>query len=110
MPNVPWNLLLNQLPMLMRAVDTLIDTTAKRNAARDTAPVLETLHKRIVAMEEQQQLTADLLKQLAENINTVAQGAEESARALRRVETVGWTALGLALLACVLALVFWVRG
>jgi hypothetical protein len=109
MPKVPWNLLLHQLPTLMRAVDTLIDTTARRNAARDTAPVLETLHKRVAAMEEQQQLSADLLRQLAENINTVAQGAEESARTLRRVEIVGWTALGLALLACLLAIVLWVR-
>jgi hypothetical protein len=109
MPKVPWNLLLHQLPTLMRAVDTLIDTTARRNAARDTAPVLETLQKRVAAMEEQQQLSADLLRQLAENINTVAQGAEESARTLRRVEIVGWTALGLALLACLLAIVLWVR-
>jgi len=110
MPNVPWNLLLNHLPTLMRAADTLIDTTAKRNAARDTAPVLETLHKRLAAAEEQQQLSADLVKQLAENINTVAQGAEESARMLRRVEMIAWTALGLALLACVIAIVAWVRG
>jgi hypothetical protein len=110
MPKVPWNLLLNQLPTLLRAVDTLIDTTAKRNAVRDTAPALETLHKRMAAAEEQQQLSADLLKQLAENINTVAQGAEESAATLRRMEIVTWTALGLALLACVIAIVAWVRG
>jgi hypothetical protein len=110
MPKLPWGLLVNQLPIVMRAVDTLIVATARRSAARDTAPVLESLHQRVAALEEQQRVSADLLKQVAEHVNAIAVAAEESSRLLRRAMMLAIVAGGVALLALVLGVVAWIRG
>ena len=110
MPKLPWNLILNQLPTLVRAVDTLIDSTSRRNAARDTVPALENLAQRLTAAEDEQRMSAGLLKQVAENVTAVALAAEASAATVRRVQVIASAALVLALIAAVLAIVALVRG
>jgi hypothetical protein len=109
MPNLPWGFLLGQLPTVMRAVDALVDTTVRRNAARDTAPVLESLQNRVAHLEEQQRLSADLLKQLTEHVSAIAVAAEESSRLLRRAFLLAAIAAGLAVIALVIGVVAWIR-
>jgi len=110
MPNVPWSFLLTQLPTVMRAVDTLIETTARRNVMRDTGPLIESLEQRVAALEEQQRVSADLLKQVTEHVSAIAVAAEESSRQLRRLQNTVYAAGAVALVALVLGIVLWVRG
>jgi hypothetical protein len=110
MPNLPWNLLLNQLPTVMRAVDTLIDTTQRRNAERDTTPKLESLAGRATALEDQQRVSADLLKQLAEHIGAVEMAAAGLSAQLRRVLIVASIATVLSLIGIVIGVLLWARG
>jgi multidrug resistance efflux pump len=114
MPNVPWNLLLNQLPTMMRAVDTLIETTSRRNAARDTGPAIESLQRRVAALEDEQRMSAELLKQLTEHIGAVeaaAQAAADTAAAtLRRAMIVAAVAGVIAVVAVIIGVMSWVRG
>ncbi len=110
MPKLPWNLLLTQLPTVMRAVDTLIETTQRRNAARDSAPVIDALQQRVADIEEQQRASAELLKQLTEHVEAVAVASEASSRLLRQVLAVAIVAVVLALVACVIGVVVWVRA
>lgn len=110
MPKVPWSTLLSQLPLVMRAVDTLVDTVAIKNAARSAAPAIESLQARVTALEEQQRASADLLKQLAEHVNTVAVAAQETSAMLRRTLIMASVGSGLALVAFVMALWLLLRG
>jgi len=110
MPNLPWNLLLNQLPTVMRAVDTLIETTSRRNAERDTLPKLDSLAARVSALEDQQRQSADLLKQLAEHIAAVETAADGLSTQLRRVFMVASVAGVLSLIGIVIGVLAWVRG
>ena len=110
MPKLPWGLLLNQVPTVMRAIDALIDTTTRRNAAREAAPVLEALQSRIAQLEEQQRVSADLLKQVAEHVSAVAVAAEESSRLLRRAFVLAAVAGGLALVAVIMGVLAWMHG
>jgi hypothetical protein len=110
MPRVPWTSVLTQLPLLLRAVDGLIDSSARNNAVRETASAVEALHVRLGAVEDQQRASADLLKQLAESVNAVAVTADATARLLRRTLIVAWVGAGVALLALILVVVLWARG
>jgi hypothetical protein len=110
MPKLPWTVILSQLPTLMRAVDTFAESTARKNAERDTRPAIESLHKRIASLEDQQRASADLLKQLAEHVNTLAGAVQASSLALRRATVVGGVAAAVSLIALVLAIILWVRG
>jgi len=109
MPGVPWTTVLNQLPLLLRAVDGLIDSTVRTNAVRQTASAVEELQVRLATAEEQQRASADLLKQLAESINAVAVAADGTSRLLRRTLVVASIAAGVAILALILAVVLWLR-
>src|ERR1044071_4629554 len=102
MPRVPWSSVLSQLPLLMRAVDGLIDSTVRSNAVRETASAVEGLQIRLAAMEEQQRTTADVLKQLAESVNAVALAADSASRLLRRTLIIACVGSGIALLALIL--------
>jgi hypothetical protein len=110
MPRVPWTTVLNQLPLLVRAVDGLIDSTVRSNAVRETASAVELLQARLVAVEEQQRASADLLKQLAESVNAVAETADATSRLLRRTLIVASVGAGVAILALILVVILWVRG
>ena len=110
MPIVPWGFLLNQLPTVVRAVDTLIETTARRNAVRDTTSLIESVELRVAALEEQQRISADLLKQVTEHVSAIAVAAEESSRHLRRLQNAVYAASAVALVALVLGIVLWIRG
>lgn len=110
MPRVPWSSVLSQLPLLVRAVDGLIDSTVRTNAVRETASAVEGLHARLVAAEEQQRASADLLKQLAESVNAVAVTADATSRLLRRTLIVACAGAGVAVLALILVVILWVRG
>jgi hypothetical protein len=110
MPRIPWTSVVSQLPLLLRAVDGLVDSTVRSNAIRETASAVEGLHARLSAVEEQQRTTADLLKQLAESVNAVAVAADAASRQLRRTLIVASVGAGVALLALILVVVLWVRG
>jgi hypothetical protein len=110
MPNLPWNLLLNQLPTVMRAVDTLIDTTQRRNVERDTMPKLESLASRAASLEDQQRASAELLKQLTEHIGAVETAAAGLSAQLRRVLIVASIATVLSVIGIVIGVIAWVRG
>jgi hypothetical protein len=110
MPTLPWGFLLGHLPTMVRAVDTLIDSTARRHAARETAPVLESLHQRVAQLEDQQRASAELLTQMAERVNALAVAVDESSRLLRRATILAGVAVGLAALAVVLGAMAWIRG
>ena len=110
MPRVPWSSVLSQLPLLVRAVDGLIDSTVRTNAVRETASAVEGLHARLVAAEEPQRASADILKQLAESVNAVAVTADATSRLLRRTLIVACAGAGVAVLALILVVILWVRG
>ena len=110
MPRVPWSSVLSQLPLLVRAVDGLIDSTVRTNAVRETASAVEGLHGRLGSVEEQQRASADLLKQLAESVNAVAVTADATSRLLRRTLIVACVGAGVATLALILVVILWARG
>jgi hypothetical protein len=109
-PRVPWTSVLSQLPLLVRAVDGLIDSTVRSNAVRETATAVEAAQIRLGAIEEQQRSSADLLKQLAESVSAVAVTADATSRLLRRTLIVAWVGAGVATLALILVVILWVRG
>jgi hypothetical protein len=101
---------LSQLPLLVRAVDGLIDSTVRSNAVRETATAVEAAQIRLGAIEEQQRSSADLLKQLAESVSAVAVTADTTSRLLRRTLIVASVGAGVATLALILVVILWVRG
>jgi len=109
-PRLPWGTVLSQLPLLLRAVDGLIDSTARSNAVRETVTAVEAAQVRLAAAEEQQRASAALLKQLAESVNAVAVTADATSRLLRRTLIVASVGAGVATLALILVIILWVRG
>jgi hypothetical protein len=117
MPNVPWTTLLNHFPTVLRAVDSLMETSRRNAAARDTAPALEALHHRVTALEDEQRAAAAVLKQLAEDasglaqqVNTLTVASDAATATLRRLLLVANIAAVLALAACIGVILLWARG
>jgi len=99
---IPWPTILKQAPALLAAADVLLARSRGRSAFADATDV-QALRQRIVELETNQQAYADLVKQLADHVTAVAAAAQASAVRVRQSLILATAALGLAVIACLLA-------
>ena len=104
MPGFPWQLVLKQAPLLIDAASRLLNLSLPRPADISGAKDLHALRDHVAVLAKDQQAHADLLKQVADQLNAIANGAQITATRARWSLIVGGAALVVGLLACFLEL------
>jgi hypothetical protein len=97
MPSIPWGTILKNAPAILAAADALLVQTRRRAATTEVAGDVNVLRRRVAELEEQQRASAELVRQLADQLNAMTQAAEQSASRLR-------VAYGFAILGTVLGI------
>ena len=100
---IPWPAILKQAPALLGAADAMLAKSRSRSAALAEATDVQALRQRIVELEANQQACADLVKQLADHVTAVSAVAEAAAARVRQSVLFATAALGLGVIACLLA-------
>jgi hypothetical protein len=101
---IPWAALLAKAPEIARAADALLSGTRSRKATGATVDQLRNLTDRIEALENHDRADAELLKQVTDQVGALTTATEVLAARQRWLLAIGALALGLAVLAVVLAL------
>jgi hypothetical protein len=101
---VPWQLVLKQAPLLMSAAGDLFMKSRSWSVGIATAKDLNSLRERCAELAKDQQGSAELVKQLTEQLNAVTEIVHATAAKSRRSTIVGAAGVALGLVACVLAL------
>lgn len=98
MPEIPWGTILKNAPALLAAAETLLLQARRRPAASEVSGDINVLRKRIGELEEQQRASAELVKQLADQMSAMTVAAEQSASRLRIAYglAIAGTVLGIA--------------
>ncbi len=97
---LPWralSLVLKQAPAVLAAADALLVGSRQRRQAANTAGEVEALRQRIAGLEQHQQATAELSKQLAEHATAIAKAAQATAEKARQAFILAIVAVTLAL-------------
>ena len=95
----PWSVLsvvLKQTPAVLAAASALLETSRRRDVPK-AAGDIEALKQRIAALEQHQQATAELSKQLAEHATVVAAAAQATAEKARQAFILAIVSITLAL-------------
>jgi hypothetical protein len=103
---VPWGAILKRAPALLAAADAVLLTTRRKGLGNEAAGDIQTLKQRIADLEEHQRAHAELVKQIADQLDAVALAAQLCSVRVRQILILTVVGLALALAACVLA---WVR-
>jgi hypothetical protein len=80
MSGIPWQLILKQAPSLIDAASRLLSLPRPRPEAVAAAKDLNALRDQVAVMAKDQQAQADLLKQVADQLNAIASGAQVAAK------------------------------
>ena len=83
MARIPWATILKNAPMLLGAADALLAQARQRSVATEITGDITVLRRHIAQLEEQQRASAELVKQLADQVNAMTLAAEQSATRLR---------------------------
>jgi hypothetical protein len=97
MPQFPWKIILKNAPVIVAAAESLLNQSRQRAAATEATADTVALRRRVMELDEQQRASAELVRQLADQVNAMAQAAEQSASKLR-------VAYGLAIAGTVLGI------
>jgi chromosome segregation ATPase len=100
---LPWAALLTKAPELARAADTMLSGTRSRQSTSAAVDQLRNLTDRIEALENRDRAAAELLKQITDQVSALTTATEVLAARQRWLMAIGILALGLAILAVVLA-------
>jgi len=101
---VALRLILNQAPALLLAAGELLSKSRRRPADIATAQDLNALRDRCAELAKDQQASAELVKQLTDQLSAVTSVAEATAVSARRAMLVGVAGVALGAAAFVIAL------
>jgi hypothetical protein len=104
MPSIPWGIILKNAPALLAAADALLVQARRRTVATDVGGDLNALRRRVAELDEQQRASAELVRQLADQVNAMTQAAEQSASKLRLAYALAITGTVLGIAGCVIGL------
>jgi hypothetical protein len=105
MPSIPWGTILKNAPAILGAADALLAQARRRTAATEVSGDLNVLRRRIVELDEQQRASAELVKQLADQVNAMTLAAEQSAARLRLAYGLAIAGTLLGITGCLMALI-----
>jgi sulfur relay (sulfurtransferase) DsrF/TusC family protein len=105
MRGFPWQLILKQAPHLIKAAGELLMISGARSATIASANDVHALRDRVAELAKDQQAYATLMKELTEQLNAITEVAHATAASARQAVIFASIAVGLGLVACVLALV-----
>ena len=106
MPRIPWATILKNAPALLGAADALLAQTRQRSAATEITGDVNVLRRRVAEIDQQQRASAELVRQLADQVNAMAAAAEQSAARLRIAYALAITGTVLGIAGC---LIGWLR-
>jgi len=69
--SIPWSMLLKRAPALVKTADALLSGTLSRREERTTPDEVGFLKERVAALEAHDQRDAELVKQLAEQVQAL---------------------------------------
>ena len=98
MPEIPWGTILKNAPAILAAAETMLAQARRRSATTEVAGDLNVLRRQVAELHEQQRASAELVRQLADQVNAMTQAAEQSASRLRIAYglAIAGTVLGIA--------------
>src|SRR5688572_19944779 len=102
MPTIPWAAILTHAPAIVAAAERLLARTGPNKIAEKT-PGTEA---RLERMEKASEESARLIQDIAQQLQALAVAQEAAAQRTRRAVIVGAVAVGLAVVAGVLAVVW----
>ena len=73
---IPWSIILAKAPAIAQAAETLLLGARARRDATPAASEMQSLNDRIAALERHNQADAEVLKQLAEQVNEISRAIE----------------------------------
>jgi hypothetical protein len=98
MASIPWGTILKNAPAILGAADALLAQARRRGAATEVSGDVNVLRRRLAEVDEQQRASAELVRQLADQVNSMTLAAEQSAARIRIAYAlaVAGTILGIA--------------
>ena len=106
MPSIPWGTILKNAPAILAAADALLLQSRRQAATTEAASDINALRQRVGELNEQQRASAELVRQLADQLNAMTVAAEQSAAKLRIAYALAITGTLLGIAAC---LIGWLR-
>ena len=73
---IPWGIILTKAPATAQAAETLLLGARARRDSTPAASEMQRLNHRIAALERHNQADAEVLKQLAEEVNEISRAIE----------------------------------
>jgi hypothetical protein len=98
---LPWTSLLKQAPSLVKAADALVSNATLRKTTRGHANALKALDERVAHLEAHDRVDAELMKRLAEEMETLTRTAAVVASRVKAAMVLSALALALGLAAVV---------
>src|SRR5687767_820738 len=103
MPTIPWAAILTHAPALVSAAERLL---ARSGPKQSTERATQGVEARLERLEKGSEESARLIQDIAQQLQAIVVAQEVAARRTRLAVRVGAVAVGLAVLAAVLALVW----
>jgi hypothetical protein len=104
MPSFPWKTILKNAPMLLGAADALLAQARQRSVATEIGGDINVLRQHVARLEEQQRSSAELVRQLADQLSAMTTAAEQSESRLRIAYALAITGTVLGIAGCVIGL------
>ena len=104
MPSIPWGTILKNAPAILAAADALLVQARRRSATTEVAGDVNVLRRRLAELGEQQRASAELVRQLADQVNAMTSAAEQTAAKLRVAYALAIAGTVLGIVGCLTAL------
>lgn len=102
---IPWGTILAKAPSIAQAAETLLSSARARREPAPGASEMQSLSDRIAALERHDQADAEVLKQIAEQVNALARATEVLAARQRWLLTLAIVSAAAAVTALIVAAV-----
>jgi hypothetical protein len=96
---IPWTTILKQAPVLVEAADNLLNKAKHRKGQAQTTGDLQPLKDRLTELENRDQVNADVVKQLAQQVEALAAASQVIAARVRVTMILAVVAVAAALFA-----------
>jgi hypothetical protein len=106
MPDIPWGTILKNAPAILAAADALLAQARQRSVPTEITGDVNVLRRRVAEIDQQQRASAELVRQLADQVNAMAAAAEQSAARLRVAYALAIAGIVLGIAGC---LIGWLR-
>jgi hypothetical protein len=104
MASIPWGTILKNAPAILAAADALLVQARRKTVATELSGDINVLRRRLVELDEQQRASAELVRQLADQVNAMTAAVEQSAARLRVAYAIAIAGTILGAAGCLLAL------